>query len=257
MPPQNTTERKIDEQHRRVSIVNLASLDSRIAGPWCGADRVSHPLQDKPWLQTVGDLPLPGIDKNMEKFGQEMGCESGKAAILAPIQMISLEHQRQEHSNSAAASQADAEYGEEDITIYPRSARSGGCDGPKSPVRITRDILTENFNMPLHAAADHMGICITALKKVCRKFGIQKWPYRDSMLQGAKLDVDAPALHHHIAKAKVPRSALASLADAACSSADSEERSSSHDESEACEGKCSIAALLMASESILGQSVLG
>ena len=240
-----------------MSFANHTLLYLRMGGLWCDADRVSHPMQDKPWLQTSRDSSLPGIDKNMEKFGPKMGSESGKAAILAQIQIIPLDHPQQEHSNDPVAAHADAEYSEEDITIYPRSARAGGCDGPKSPVRITRDILTENFSMPLHAAADHMGICITALKKVCRKFGIQKWPYRDSMLHGAKLESDVSALHHHIAKAKAPRSALASLADAACSSADSEERSSSHDESEACEGKCSIAALLMASESILGQSVLG
>lgn len=238
-------------------MLNLPGLacERELLGVALTASRI--PFQDKPRPQTGVELSLPSVGKDLENFGQEKDSESSTTAALAPIQMFLLsEHQQPAQPCSTPAAQADPELSEEDITIYPRSARLGGCDGPKSPVRITREILTECFSMPLHAAADHMGICITALKKVCRKFGIQKWPYRESMLNGARPDGDTAA-HHHEVKAKAPRSALASLADAACSSADSEERSSSYDDADACEGKSSIAALLMASETILGQSVLG
>ncbi|KAJ1492892.1 hypothetical protein T484DRAFT_1770157 [Baffinella frigidus] len=32
--------------------------------------------------------------------------------------------------------------------------------------------------MPLIVAATKLGICATALKKVCRKLGVTKWPYK-------------------------------------------------------------------------------
>lgn len=41
------------------------------------------------------------------------------------------------------------------------------------------DRLRACFGMPLHAASKHLGICATAIKKVCRKLGIKKWPYRE------------------------------------------------------------------------------
>lgn len=31
-----------------------------------------------------------------------------------------------------------------------------------------------------HAISFPQGICATALKKVCRKLGIEKWPYKDN-----------------------------------------------------------------------------
>eukprot|EP00961_Rhodomonas_salina_P138178 1858973-Rhodomonas_salina.1 len=30
-------------------------------------------------------------------------------------------------------------------------------------------------------ASERLGICTTAIKKLCRKFGIKKWPYRTLM----------------------------------------------------------------------------
>ena len=33
--------------------------------------------------------------------------------------------------------------------------------------------------MPLHDAATKLGLCATAIKKACRRFGILRWPFRD------------------------------------------------------------------------------
>ncbi|KAJ1467669.1 hypothetical protein T484DRAFT_2335199 [Baffinella frigidus] len=35
------------------------------------------------------------------------------------------------------------------------------------------------FQMPLHLAAKRLGLCQTAIKKACRKLGINKWPYKE------------------------------------------------------------------------------
>eukprot|EP00961_Rhodomonas_salina_P239919 3241196-Rhodomonas_salina.1 len=34
------------------------------------------------------------------------------------------------------------------------------------------------FHLPLDEAAEAIGICSTALKNVCRKLGVSRWPYR-------------------------------------------------------------------------------
>ncbi|KAJ0405632.1 hypothetical protein P43SY_007733 [Pythium insidiosum] len=43
---------------------------------------------------------------------------------------------------------------------------------------ITFEMLREHFSKPLKDAANHFGVCTTLLKKICRKNGIQSWPYR-------------------------------------------------------------------------------
>ena len=37
----------------------------------------------------------------------------------------------------------------------------------------------QHFDKSLHDAATELGICPTAIKKACRRFGIPRWPFRD------------------------------------------------------------------------------
>ena len=38
--------------------------------------------------------------------------------------------------------------------------------------------LRDHFNMPLNEVARKFGMCTTALKKLCRKYGVMQWPHR-------------------------------------------------------------------------------
>jgi hypothetical protein len=38
--------------------------------------------------------------------------------------------------------------------------------------------LRDHFNMPLNEVAKKFGMCTTALKKLCRKYGVMQWPHR-------------------------------------------------------------------------------
>jgi len=49
-------------------------------------------------------------------------------------------------------------------------------------VVLTRELIESYFSMPLSAASKDLGLCATAIKKVCRKMGIAKWPFRDRLL---------------------------------------------------------------------------
>ncbi len=85
--------------------------------------------------------------------------------------------------DGGAARAGRAKGGGDDYTVFPRRkvGRAAKASGPgeRAPVVLTEDKLRECFNLPLHVASKKMGICITAIKKVCRKFGIHKWPYRE------------------------------------------------------------------------------
>jgi hypothetical protein len=49
---------------------------------------------------------------------------------------------------------------------------------PNNPKPITIEELRKFFHLPIAEVAKHFGTCTTALKKLCRKLHIHKWPYR-------------------------------------------------------------------------------
>jgi len=62
--------------------------------------------------------------------------------------------------------------------VVPRR-RSGCYHSPQpSPVSITTEILELLFDFPLPVAAHKLGLSVTTVKRICRKLGISKWPYK-------------------------------------------------------------------------------
>jgi len=45
-------------------------------------------------------------------------------------------------------------------------------------ITVTQKELRNHFHLPLHTVAKKFGMCTTAFKKLCRRFGIAKWPHR-------------------------------------------------------------------------------
>jgi len=56
----------------------------------------------------------------------------------------------------------------------PPPAQAGGARAPM----LSEQDLREHFNMPLNEVAKKFGMCTTALKKLCRKYGVMQWPHR-------------------------------------------------------------------------------
>ena len=50
--------------------------------------------------------------------------------------------------------------------------------GYLTPIAVTPDSLRACFGKPLHEAAKTLGICETAVKRICRKMGIKEWPFQ-------------------------------------------------------------------------------
>ena len=64
--------------------------------------------------------------------------------------------------------------------IKPRRKKDQKKRGDTKGVVVTLEILETVFHMPLHKACKALGVCATAMKRVCRKLGVKKWPYRDA-----------------------------------------------------------------------------
>jgi len=76
--------------------------------------------------------------------------------------------------------------------IFPRRKQGQHMKhGRKEGVIVTMEILETVFHMPLYKACNALGVCATALKRTCRKLGVQKWPYRDQQCQSQR-HADAP-----------------------------------------------------------------
>jgi len=48
---------------------------------------------------------------------------------------------------------------------------------PNTPI-IPFETLAAHFHVPITEASKNLGVCATVLKKICRKYGIQRWPHR-------------------------------------------------------------------------------
>ncbi|TDH71752.1 hypothetical protein CCR75_001094 [Bremia lactucae] len=49
---------------------------------------------------------------------------------------------------------------------------------PKASRSITLDMLRPHFEKPLTEVAARFGVCMTLMKKICRKNGVPRWPHR-------------------------------------------------------------------------------
>eukprot|EP00285_Hemiselmis_virescens_P014646 CAMPEP_0173396040 /NCGR_PEP_ID=MMETSP1356-20130122/34279_1 /TAXON_ID=77927 ORGANISM="Hemiselmis virescens, Strain PCC157" /NCGR_SAMPLE_ID=MMETSP1356 /ASSEMBLY_ACC=CAM_ASM_000847 /LENGTH=126 /DNA_ID=CAMNT_0014354957 /DNA_START=86 /DNA_END=463 /DNA_ORIENTATION=+ len=57
------------------------------------------------------------------------------------------------------------------------TASVGSAHNSRMPMLSEKE-LREHFNMPLNEVAKKYGMCTTALKKLCRKYGVMQWPHR-------------------------------------------------------------------------------
>jgi len=77
--------------------------------------------------------------------------------------------------------------------VLPR--RKAGClnDPQRSPVMVTPDVLQSLFKFPLAVASQKLGLSATTIKKLCRKLGISKWPYKSPARSGTCTSRARPA----------------------------------------------------------------
>ena len=62
-------------------------------------------------------------------------------------------------------------------TFFPRKEGEDPGQLPRT-ISINYDRLERLFHLPLREAACEVGLCPTTLKKACRSFGMERWPFR-------------------------------------------------------------------------------
>ena len=58
------------------------------------------------------------------------------------------------------------------------SATPSTSHGPLLSKEVKLEELSKYFHLPEKAVAKELGICLTSLKKLCRSYGITRWPFR-------------------------------------------------------------------------------
>lgn len=156
---------------------------------------------------------LRGIDKKIAALKTELTYSStgDRDQYLAGISSLQSEKAKLAQGSMGAHHDSDSERSdtgstsvkdEEDAATPPASHGAGDCDSDSDEdtsaadaddahdhaqdsgeligagITVTQKELREHFHLPLHTVAKKLGMCTTAFKKLCRRFGIAKWPHR-------------------------------------------------------------------------------
>ena len=81
-------------------------------------------------------------------------------------------------ASSGAAASAPAAAVAIAIHTSALSATPSTGHGPLLSKEVKLDELSKYFHLPEKAVAKELGICLTSLKKLCRSYGITRWPFR-------------------------------------------------------------------------------
>jgi hypothetical protein len=64
------------------------------------------------------------------------------------------------------------------VSLRPRRRAASVPEELRAPIEVTLQALTAHFHMPLYKAASSFGIGVSSLKNVCRRLGLQGWPFQ-------------------------------------------------------------------------------
>ena len=74
------------------------------------------------------------------------------------------------------------------VHLFPRRKAGDNVFPEKGrlPVKVDRETIEAMFGMPQPEASRALGVSLTALKQVCRKLGIPRWPYQRPCKRGKR-----------------------------------------------------------------------
>lgn len=105
--------------------------------------------------------------------GQRPGCGGGEGGRVTPLQSVGLVRPIQPLKSQPSPTSPPG-------TKSPRPSAStlasGGASRSLKSVSLVE--LRRYFDRPIEDAARAIGICSTLLKKICRRYHIKRWPYR-------------------------------------------------------------------------------
>lgn len=81
-------------------------------------------------------------------------------------------------SSASSSSSSSSPVSEPAMTPSRHKTTSATRPNMSASHSITLEMLQPHFETPLAQVAKQFGICVTLLKKICRKHGISRWPHR-------------------------------------------------------------------------------
>ena len=79
----------------------------------------------------------------------------------------------------------------DDLRAVEGTEASGKAASRSRAVVVDRSVLDSMIHLPRNQAAEMLGLCSTTFKKVCRRAGLQTWPYKRPLL-GFTQEEDVP-----------------------------------------------------------------
>ncbi|KAG6584591.1 putative RWP-RK domain-containing protein [Phytophthora cinnamomi] len=122
----------------------------------------SFPMQQYPQCQGFGGLASYAMNPAQERMAlPPLNVLPSRAYGYSPM------HKPMASPAASLAMQPAASPSKKRVRALPNASKS-----------ITLDMLRPHFEKPLAEVANIFGICMTLMKKICRKNGVPRWPHR-------------------------------------------------------------------------------
>jgi len=87
---------------------------------------------------------------------------------------------------------ATSEHDNRCARVFPRRKAGEIKRAKTKPLVLTKEMLTMLFDRPLKQAATSLGVSATALKGICRKLEIHRWPFQQTRWLAVRGSEDMP-----------------------------------------------------------------
>lgn len=136
------------------------------------------PSSQVPFSQPLSTLPLHASEPtnpNATPNGQPSQIHRLPIADKQATTSLEQAHLQPDHmpitSETALLTTSTTRETPVSVTSYPPTENTRGRV-------LTYQDLARCFHLPINSAALKLGVCVTALKKQCRRHGVQRWPHR-------------------------------------------------------------------------------
>ncbi|GJQ11969.1 hypothetical protein GpartN1_g3760.t1 [Galdieria partita] len=83
------------------------------------------------------------------------------------------------HMSDSIVYQSEGDFSSDQNSVTSRDENMPETHHPsRRRERIDWNTLKNHFHLPMNEASAKLGVCVTVLKKICRRFGISRWPHR-------------------------------------------------------------------------------
>lgn len=159
-------------------------------------------MQSQVWLNMVTGNADP--DDAGDGHGEANGSEKPRRALADPSAMgaTGISHASMQtstsiglgHGQALAAGDHDGDNdAPADRSSSPeRALQASASARGRPPAKVDVEMMKRMFGMPQPEAAKALGVSLTTLKQVCRRLGLQRWPYRRPCKAAGAADRPSP-----------------------------------------------------------------